>query len=132
MGRKFFILMKPIVLYSNKFLSSISIFMMVGGISLFPFIILREKYRDGEEWWVNRGKRTINHETIHFYQQLELLVIGFYIIYVLFYLINAIKYKFNMQKAYYAIPFEKEAYNNQDDFEYLSKRKLFIWIKYIF
>jgi len=132
MGRKFFILMKPIVLYSSKFLSSISIFMTIAGISLFPFIILREKYRDGGEWWVNRGKRTINHETIHFFQQLELLVIGFYIMYVLFYLINVIKYKFNMQKAYYAIPFEKEAYNNQDDFEYLSKRKLFIWIKYIF
>ena len=124
--------MKPIVKYSDKFLSSISILMTVGGISLFPFIILREKYRDGGEWWVNRGKRTINHETIHFKQQLELLILPFYILYILSYLINIVKYKFNIQKAYYAIPFEKEAYTHQENFEYLNTRKAFSWIKYIF
>ena len=124
--------MKPIVKYSDKFLSSISILMPVGGISLFPFIMLREKYRDGGEWWINRGKRTINHETIHFKQQLELLIIPFYILYILFYLINFIKYKFDIQKAYYNIPFEKEAYTHEENFNYLNNRKLFAWINYIF
>ena len=37
---------KPFVKYNDKFLDAISWFMKVGGISLFPFIILREKYRD--------------------------------------------------------------------------------------
>jgi hypothetical protein len=53
--------MKPIQIYNDKFLDSISWFMKIGGIALFPFIIMREN-RKGTE----RGKRTINHETIHF------------------------------------------------------------------
>ena len=74
---------KPIVKYSDKFLDAISWFMRIGGISLFPFVILREKYQNGDKFWVERGKRTINHESIHFQQQLELLIIPFYIIYLL-------------------------------------------------
>ena len=34
----------PVVIYNDRFLDAISWFMQVGGISLFPFIILREKY----------------------------------------------------------------------------------------
>ena len=115
--------MKPIKIYNDKFLDSISWFMKIGGIALFPFIIMREN-RKGTE----RGKRTINHETIHFWQTIELGVIGFYLLYLLFYLINIIKYK-NNKKAYYNIPFEKEAYANDKNFNYISNRKTYAWTK---
>ena len=58
------------VLYSDKFLDSVSWFMKVGGITLYPFIILRKKHK--------KNKIILNHESIHIEQQKELLVIGFY------------------------------------------------------
>jgi len=68
----------------------------------------------------------INHERIHCAQQVELLVIFFYLIYVGHYLINLIKYR-NHQEAYRNIIFEKESYNYERDFEYLKNRKLFAY-----
>lgn len=59
------------------------------------------------------GEMELNHEKIHSKQQLELLIIPFYIIY----LIEAIF------KGYYCISFEKEAYANQDNLDYLKTRK---------
>ena len=66
---------KPFIKYNDKFLDTIGLFMRIGGISLFPFIILREKYIDGNDFWKQRGIETINHETIHFQQALELGVV---------------------------------------------------------
>lgn len=71
----------------------------------------------------------VNHEKIHFRQQLELLIIPFYILYVLNYLINLIKYK-NHNQAYFHIVFEKEAYACDRNLGYLQQRSLFSWIKY--
>ncbi len=110
--------MIPIVIYSDKFLDKIGIFFRVGGITLFPFIIIRRPL-----------KKLINHETIHIYQQLELLVIPFYLLYILMYLYNIVKYR-NVFEAYMNIPFEKEAYANENNYTYIKKRKLFSWIKY--
>jgi len=118
------------VLYSDKFLDRVGLFFKIGGISLFPFVILREKYRDGSAWWISRSKKIINHENIHFQQQLELLVIPFYVLYVLMYIWNAIKYGFDIKKAYYQIPFEQEAFENEKDYKYLTNRKRFNWLKY--
>lgn len=120
--------MKPIVKYNDNFLNKISLFMVTGGISLFPFIILREKYRDGGEWWVERAKKTINHETIHFQQALELGVIFFYIFYVLEWFFKLFFYGKN---AYRNISFEKEAYNNEENLDYLKTRKRYNWINLI-
>ena len=71
----------------------------------------------------------VNHETIHIYQQLELLVIPFYLLYILMYLYNIVKYR-NVLEAYMNIPFEKEAYANETKYTYIKERKLFSWIKY--
>ena len=111
--------MKPILIYSNEFLDKVGIFFRIGGIALFPFVIVRKPL-----------KKLINHESIHIQQQLELLVIGFYLLYGLMYLVNYIKYRDTM-KAYYAIPFEKEAYANQENYGYIKNRGLYSWIKYI-
>ena len=124
--------MKAKILYSDKFLDSVGIFFRIGGITLFPFIILREKYRDGSDWWKAKAKKIINHEEIHIKQQAEMLIIPFYILYAFFYLWNIFKYKFNIKKAYYQIPFEQEAFNNESDYNYLTNRKLYSWVKHIF
>ena len=34
------------------------------------------------------------------------------------------------QMAYYSIPFEMEAYDNDENLEYLDKRKFMAWWKY--
>jgi len=117
----------PIIIYNDKFLNAISWFMIVGGISIFPFIILREKYRDGGEWWEKKAAETINHETIHFQQALELLIIPFYILYFLEYIIKSIIY-LDVQEAYDNISFEREAYENDYNLNYLKKRKRYNWI----
>lgn len=102
--------------------------MAVGGISIFPYIILREKY-NSTDWWKARGKRTINHESIHFQQQLELGILPFYVWYVLEWLF---KLPFYGKKAYENISFEREAYNNDSNLNYLQNRVRYNWLKLIF
>lgn len=115
--------MNPIIIYSDKILDRLSWFFKVGGISLFPFIILREAYK-GTKY----GDEIINHETIHFKQALETLVIGFYVLYVLNFAINLFVYAHHIT-AYRNILFEKEAYDNQGNKDYLKQRKLFNWLR---
>ena len=83
----------------------------IGGIALFPFIILNSKLS------LERQETLINHEKIHLRQQLELLVLPFYILYLANYLINLFIYK-NHQKAYRNIIFEKEAFENEKRIDY--------------
>ena len=70
------------------------------------------------------------HETIHFQQQLELLFVGQWALYLLFWLIGVIKYR-DGREAYYQIPFEREAYENQYEINYLENRSRYAWVKYI-
>lgn len=70
----------------------------------------------------------INHEKIHLRQQLELLILPFYILYLISYLINFIKYK-KHHLAYRNIIFEKEAYDYESDLSYLKKGNWYGWIK---
>jgi hypothetical protein len=67
------------------------------------------------------------HEAIHTIQMRELLYIGFYIFYFLEWVIKLFLYK----DAYSNISFEREAYSNQEDVEYLTKRKRYAWFKLI-
>ena len=64
----------------------------------------------------------MNHEKIHLRQQLECLVIPFYIIYFTEYLWGRMKLK-DHNLAYRNISYEKEAYKNDSDLNYLPKRK---------
>ncbi|MCU7570485.1 hypothetical protein [Riemerella anatipestifer] len=85
-------------------------------MAVFPFIFLKKKeYKN--------NKYLLNHEKIHLRQQLELLILPFYLWYGLNYLYNLFKYK-NHKEAYHNIIFEREAYGNQSDLEYLKNRKL--------
>jgi hypothetical protein len=112
--------MKPIKIISDSLVPK-----GYSGITLFPFIILRGKTikRISED----RLQRLINHETTHFYQQLGLFIVFFYLLYIIDYIINLIIYK-NHHDAYRNIVFEREAYNNEINPVFGYYR----WIKYLF
>ncbi|TAH03378.1 MAG: hypothetical protein EAZ15_03400 [Sphingobacteriales bacterium] len=74
-------------------------FMHVSGMALFPFIVLSKKK-------FIHNPQIIRHEIIHLKQQLELLILPFYALYLLNYLVNLLKYK-NHNKAYLNIVFEQ-------------------------
>lgn len=84
-------------------------------LTVFPFVFLREKSSKDD-------LILMNHERIHWAQQKELLLIGFFIWYGLEYLFKLLRYK-NHQKAYKNIVFEREAYLHERNFEYLATRK---------
>jgi hypothetical protein len=94
----------------------------LGGIALFPVIIINSKLTK------ERQKVLINHELIHIRQQLELMVIPFYIAYLFNYLLNRFKYKTH-NEAYRNIIFEKEAFRHESDFDYLSNRPFWNFLK---
>lgn len=94
-----------------------------GAINLFGIIFARK----GE---TTLDERVLNHEAIHTRQMLELLVIGFYLWYLTEWIILLIRYR-NSFKAYRRIGFEKEAYENEGDFQYLKQRKRYAFKKYL-
>ena len=88
------------------------------GITLWPFIVLKhEKFK--------KDATLINHERIHLRQQLEMLIIPFFLWYGIEYLMRLIQYR-DRYKAYRNICFEREAYANEADPLYLSQRRR-IW-----
>lgn len=91
-------------------------------IAIFPFILLR---RGGAE-----NEILINHEFIHLRQQAELLILPFFLWYFIEYLLKLIIYH-NHDKAYRNICFEREAYHHDEDFNYLNKRKVWSFVKYL-
>lgn len=72
----------------------------------------------------------INHENIHTAQMKELLYIGFYIWYLIEWILRLIVVKDSI-KAYKMISFEVEAYKEQDNLDYLRNRKHFSWYGFI-
>ena len=97
----------------------LSWFINIWAITLYPFIICRGELSE-----------TIrNHEIIHLHQQRELWLIGFYTLYVLYWIKGLFKTK-SFHKAYMEIPFEKEAYANENNFVYPATRKKHAWKNY--
>lgn len=92
------------------------------GMALFPFILVKRKA-------YKQDKVLINHEMIHLVQQLELLLVFFYIIYLFHYIINLARYR-DHKKAYINIVFEREAFRMDHDLLYLKRRKLFAWVRF--
>jgi len=85
----------------------------IQAIALFPFIIMPTSTLITD--------KLINHERIHLQQQIEMLVIPFYIWYLIAF----------FKKGYREISFEKEAYAHENDLTYLRKRKLWSFLKYL-
>ncbi|WP_163410653.1 hypothetical protein [Flavobacterium ajazii] len=93
------------------------------GMAVFPFVLVKYDFDKTNAVF-------INHEKIHLRQQLELLVIPFFVWYFLEYLIRLIQYK-NGALAYRNISFEREAYAKETDLNYLKKRSFFQFLYYI-
>jgi len=91
------------------------------GFSFFIFIFVAREAYDHD--------MIIRHETIHFKQQVEMLFIGMWIMYAFEMVRNYIKYK-NFDKAYRNNVFEREAYANDEDEDYLKNRKFWAWNRY--
>jgi hypothetical protein len=98
-------------------------FLKVSGMAVFPFILV--KHQD-----LKSDDQLIRHETIHLIQELELLIVPFYGLYLANYLINRIRYR-DHEKAYMNIVFEREAYAHEADHTYLKHRKIWGWLKFI-
>lgn len=93
------------------------------GITIFPFVFVRDVF------WAEK-KSFVNHEKIHLRQQLELLIVLFFIWYGLEFLIRLIYYK-NFKMAYRNISFEREAYANEHNETYLNTRHFFLFLRYL-
>ncbi len=92
------------------------------GMSLWPFILVRTPE-------LKKDQVFINHEKIHARQQIELLIIPFYFWYGIEFLIRLIQYK-NRDEAYRDISFEREAYTNEKDLDYLKRSSFWEVMKY--
>ena len=69
----------------------------------------------------------INHEAIHTAQMKEMLYILFYLWYVVEWIVRL----FGKGNAYRNISFEREAYINEKNKNYLTERKMYNWINFI-
>jgi hypothetical protein len=114
-------ILQPKVKKMNSFVRFITAKNIIG-ITLAPFgIYLKERYL--------KRKKTINHEKIHWCQQLEMLIIPFYIWYIGEWIIRIFT---NPRSAYKSLSFEREANANEDNMDYLKNRKPYVWLKYMF
>ena len=73
------------------------------------------------------SQELINHERIHTAQILEMGIIGFYVWYVVEWMVRLLR----RGNAYRKISFEREAYDNQRDLDYLQHRRHYAWRKYL-
>lgn len=88
-------------------------------VNLFGILFTRDKKKVSE--------KVINHESIHTEQMKELLYVFFYLWYGIEYFIRL----FQHGDEYKSISFEREAYDNDDNMNYLNERKRYAWFKYV-
>jgi hypothetical protein len=91
-------------------------------MALYPFILVKRKE-------LKFDSILVNHEKIHHRQQVELLIVPFYLAYFLNYVVNLIRYK-NHFTAYKQIVFEREAFAMDKNLEYLKYRKHFAFFNF--
>jgi hypothetical protein len=93
------------------------------GLTLWPFIIMKRANLKDDVIFMN-------HERIHLRQQLEMLIFPFFVWYMIEYGIRLLQYR-NRYKAYSNISFEREAYQNENNLDYLKKRSFWSFVKYL-
>jgi hypothetical protein len=93
------------------------------GFAIYPFVFIKYKV-------IKNDLVLINHERIHLRQQLELLILPFFIWYGMEFLVRFFQYR-NWKIAYKNISFEREAYENEKDLNFLNNRFLFNHFKFI-
>ncbi|MEH6765806.1 MAG: hypothetical protein V7655_14975 [Aequorivita antarctica] len=93
------------------------------GMTLWPFVVLKHHS-------LKEDAVFLNHEKIHLRQQVELLVVFFYLWYGVEFLGRWLHYG-NRHKAYRNISFEREAYQNENNFDYLNRRRFYGFLKFV-
>lgn len=92
-------------------------------MAMWPFVIVKRSRR--AEFTDNVRQ----HEEIHLKQQLELWLVGFWMLYAWYYVRGLLRYHRHMD-AYALNPFEREAYANSGKPGYLEHRHRFAWLEY--
>jgi hypothetical protein len=93
------------------------------GITFFPFVFLSSKTD-------KTNIVLLNHERIHLRQQLEMAVVFFFMWYGLEFFYRLIQHR-KWKVAYYSISFEREAYQNEKNLDYLKKRSFWSFLRYV-
>lgn len=93
------------------------------GLTVFPFVFLKSKQ-------LKSNVVFMNHEKIHLKQQLELLILPFYLMYAIEFLVRLLQYK-KWDLAYRNVSFEREAYTNEFNLDYLKQRSFWSFLKYL-
>lgn len=70
------------------------------------------------------------HEHIHTLQQRELLFVGFFVWYIVEWLVRLLQYR-NAKRAYLNISFEREAYAHERDKDYEQQRHHYASFAYL-
>lgn len=84
--------------------------MIVGkNITLYPFIFMMA------DETTSRNNHILNHEWVHVEQIRKIGWLKFYSTYLWYYFKNLVKYR-SFDTAYYKVPYEVEAYAEQDTF----------------
>ncbi len=94
-----------------------------GAMAIWPFVVVR-KLDD------RFNASLLNHERIHLRQQVELLIVPFYVWYGLEYLFRRLPTKSHL-RAYQAIGFEREAMRHESEPGYLTRRKSYAFLRYL-
>lgn len=92
-------------------------------MAVWPFILIKDKV-------LLENSNILNHERIHFRQQIELLWLPFFIWYGVEFIIRLIQYK-SWHLAYRNISFEREAYHHEADKTYLKHRTFWYFRHYL-
>ena len=83
-----------------------------------------------EDYIKRMSQATVTHEKTHTKQILEMGIVFFYLWYVLEWFVRLFIDK-NGLTAYRNISFEREAYYNELDYEYLNNRNKYRFLKYL-
>jgi hypothetical protein len=92
-------------------------------LSIWPFIIVNSN--------VKLTEATIRHEKIHIRQQVETLILFFYLWYGIEFIVRLLQYK-HPYTAYKNISFEREAFANENDGYFLQYREPLNFINYLY
>ncbi len=96
------------------------------GIGFFPFLIIRQNLK-----LPHKRQELINHEKIHLVQQIELLIVGAFLLHLLEYLYARFIKKLSKRDSYYFPATEQEAHRNAMNQHYLTQRKIYAVLHYI-
>lgn len=93
------------------------------GVTLGPVILVKKRHRWNAE--------LIQHEMIHVRQQMEMLIVFFYVWYLVEFLVRLIQKRGKWMEAYKRISFEREANHFEGLPRYPALRENYAWINYL-